>query len=102
MSHLFFKATAFVRAHILIKRSATWLPIVQLRENVEQYTGPSTADVTFGPRARPAKRPAPDPDDEDDGEGPGGGGTGAAWLSLLRARWRRDDKESLVRPMFFS
>ena len=94
---------------------------------MEQYTGPSTADVTFGPRpcryrgpntpsheydtpggpsgpggspSRPRRHQDPgqdpDPDKDDDGEGPSGPGGSLSWLALLRARWRRDDKESLV------
>jgi len=61
----------------------------QLRENVEQYTGPSTAHVTFGPRPR---RP-------DRGAGADAGReaeAGRGWPGLLRGRWRRDDRESLV------
>jgi len=63
-----------------------WL---QLRENVEQYTGPSTAHVTFGPRPRRPKRGA--------GEDAGcEAEAGRGWPGLLRGRWRRDDRESLV------
>jgi len=61
----------------------------QLRENVEQYTGPSTAHVTFGRRPR---RP-------DRGAGADAGReaeAGRGWPGLLRGRWRRDDRESLV------
>ena len=58
---------------------------------MEQYTGPSTADVTFGPQPRTLN---PDSDDEDDGED---FGSGAGWLRLLRGCLRRrDDKESLA------
>ena len=63
----------------------------QLRGNVEQYTGPSTAGVTFGPQPRTL---SPDSDDDGDDEGSGGG---AGWLGLLRACLRRrNDKESLA------
>ena len=61
----------------------------QLREKVEQYTGPSTAHVTFGRRPR---RP-------DRGAGADAGReaeAGRGWPGLLRGRWRRDDRESLV------
>ena len=58
---------------------------------MEQYTGPSTADVTFGPQPRTL---SPDSDDDADGEG---SGSGAGWLGLLRGCLRRrDDKESLA------
>lgn len=63
----------------------------QLRGNVEQYTGPSAADVTFGPQPRTL---SPDSDDDGDGED---AGSGASWLGLLRGCLRRrDDKESLA------
>ncbi len=63
--------------------------VLQLRENVEQYTGPSTAHVTFGPRPRRPGRGA--------GEGAGHEAeAGRGWPGLLRGRWRRDDRESLV------
>ena len=58
---------------------------------MEQYTGPSTADVTFGPQQRMLS-----PDSGDDGDGEGSG-SDAGWLGLLRGCLRRrDDKESLA------
>ena len=58
---------------------------------MEQYTGPSTADVTFGPQPRTL---SPGSDEDGDDEGSGGG---AGWLGLLRGCLRRrDDRESVA------